>query len=294
MRTEELLAVGIFGRSSRLGERIEMLLKRGRDFSPRASVLHVAGSAMVLTALIVAGSLAPRRIAFAQARPAFEVVSVRPDTVARALMTTPRRSGNSITMTNTMLQFMVQYAYPGLLISEDLPRITYDIEARVEGDPSDDQIRLMFQSMLEDRFKLKVHRETREVPIYELIVAKNGPKLKPAQEDSNITVDGRPIRAGMICICLGEDGRHLMGKGVSMEQLANTLRGPLERPVKDRTGITGSVDFNVIYTPDDGPDSSSAPFLATAVQEQLGLRWESSKGPVEYVVIDHVEKPSEN
>jgi uncharacterized protein (TIGR03435 family) len=298
----EALASGIFGGGSRLGERIEMLLVRGRVFSPRASMGRVAASGIVLLGCMIAGTLAPRWIAFAQAKPSFEVASVKRNTNNGQMDVTPRRSGNRVIMHNAQLGFVFVYAYNfkhGYQYSGSL-RLPdgwnwYDIEATVEGSPSDDQIRLMFQSLLEDRFKLKVHRETRELPSYELVVAKNGPKLRRAREDSRIAIDGKPLGAGRGGIFLGTDGRHLAAMGGSIDMIVTELAGELHAPVVDRTGITGSFDFDVRYVPENSPpDAEPGPSIATAIQEELGLRLEKSKGPVEVVVIDHVEKPSEN
>jgi uncharacterized protein (TIGR03435 family) len=204
-------------------------------------------------------------------------------------------------MHNTQLSQVVIYAwhirYPAYETAGDL-RLPdgwnwYDIEAIAPGSPTDDDLRLMFQALLEDRFKLKVHRETRDLATYDLVVAKGGSKLKAADPDSKITVDGRPIRSGGVVG--GMDGLHLVGKGTSIEQLVGSLSGALHSPVRDRTGLTGSFDYNVVFSRDDSPsDTSGLPVLATAIQNELGLKLVAGKGSVDVLVVDHVEKPSAN
>jgi uncharacterized protein (TIGR03435 family) len=241
-------------------------------------------------------------MAFGQTERLGEVVSVRTNTTNGPVDITPRRSGDKVVMHNTQVGIVFAYAYhldytyqySGSLQLPDGWN-WYDIEAIVEGTPGDDQVRLMFQALLADRFKLKVHRETREVARYELVAAKNGPKLKSAQAGSRIAVDDRPLPAGMGGVVLGRDGRHLAGKGGTMDQIVRALVGELRAPVVDRTGLMGTFDFDVRFVPENSPpDTEPGPSLATAIQEELGLRLEKSKGPVEVVVIDHIEKPSEN
>jgi uncharacterized protein (TIGR03435 family) len=302
MPTEELLALGVFGRGSRLGDRIARLLVRGRKFSPRVSRARVSVTAAMLLACTMAGAFAPRIVALAQAKPVFSVASVKRNTTNGESDFTPRRSGNRVIMHNAQLNFAFVYAYHLTATYQYAGNLRlpdgwnwYDFEATVEGSPSDDELRLMFQALLEERFKLKVHRETREMPMYELVVAKNGPKLKAAEPGSRIAIDNRPLSAGRGGVLGGEDGRHLAAKGGSVDLIVNSLRGELHAPVTDRTGLTGTFDFDVRYVPENSPpDAEPGPSIATAIQEELGLRLEKSKGPVEVVVIDHVEKPDEN
>jgi uncharacterized protein (TIGR03435 family) len=241
-------------------------------------------------------------VAFGQTAPAFEVASVKRNTTNGQVDMTPRRSGDKVIMHNTQLAAVFAYAYHLDLAYQYSGNLRlpdgwnwYDIEATVEGTPGDDQLRLMFQTLLADRFKLKVHRETREVTVYELVAAKNGPRLKAAQAGSRIAVDDRPLSAGRGGVVMGRDGRHLAGKGGTMDQIVRALVGELRAPVVDRTGLTGTFDFDVRFVAENNPpDAEPGPSLATAIQEELGLRLEKSKGPVEVVVIDHLEKPSEN
>jgi uncharacterized protein (TIGR03435 family) len=149
----------------------------------------------------------------------------------------------------------------------------------------------MMQSLLADRFKLTVHQETKEMPIYALVVAKNSPKLQPSKAEE--TEFG------------GSRGQFLCQK-VPMSMLAGQLRRLLGRPVHDETGLTGEYDFKLEWTPDEPPANAgtaeartappdrTGPSIFTALQEQLGLRLESRKGVVVVLVVDRVERPSEN
>ena len=159
-----------------------------------------------------------------------------------------------------------------------------------------EQIAERLRALLADRFQLVVHKETKEQPIYALMPAKNGPKLQEAKELGP--------RQGM-----NMNRGRLQGWAAPMEMLGQVLSNTMERPVVDKTGLTGKYDFILEWTPDIGagggvaglgdapnapPPGSSGPTIFTALQEQLGLRLESQKGPVEMIVIDRAEKPSEN
>lgn len=161
--------------------------------------------------------------------------------------------------------------------------LSYEIIGTFPADTPQDQIPLMLQAVLADRFKLVLHRETRVSPIYALVVAKNGPKLKVSQADT--TSSSNPRRG------------HIEYKKVTMATLATRFHasGWTDRTVIDKTGLTGEYDFILDWTPDDAKsDDLSAPSLFTAVQEQLGLKLEPQTAPREFLVIDHVEKPAEN
>jgi uncharacterized protein (TIGR03435 family) len=153
---------------------------------------------------------------------------------------------------------------------------------------------------LAERFKLEVHRETRELPEYVLEVGKNGPKLTRRDDASNLPNNAR---TGIQRSC-----GQMIGTNTTMANLSLYLARQLDRPVLDRTGLTGKYDFKFEWTPDTGPcatssdgttptvlvSSSNAPSLFTALQEELGLKLESIKGPVDSLVIDRAERPSEN
>lgn len=222
--------------------------------------------------------------------PAFEVASIKPTPSAdrdgsRSL------SGSRLTITKTELIYLISYAYnirgaqvvggPGWVRSEQ-----YDVIGKAEGEAtrSVEQFRPMLQALLADRFKLAMHREMRELPVYVLALGKNGPKM--------VAVDGAdpgPMSSS------GTPG-HLSAPKLSMARLAGFLTGmpELRNLVLDETGLTGTYTFNLEWSPENGRAPSGGPSLFTALQEQLGLKVESGKRPVEHLVIDHVEKPSEN
>ena len=220
------------------------------------------------------------------------------------------------------------------------------------------QMRLMMQAMLADRFQLKLTRVNRELAVYDLVVAKGGPKIKEtdpnAPPPAGMMPPGGPVHGelqggamvaggpphddmragGMTAGAVkmpggggpdgppkGPDGDGkpgmmrmspggLQGQGVQISMLVNSLAMQLRRTVIDKTGLTGKYDFTLKYAPEigTGPDGgmgphpmppevepdASGPSIFTALEEQLGLKLESAKGPVDSVVVDHVEKPSEN
>jgi uncharacterized protein (TIGR03435 family) len=201
----------------------------------------------------------------------------------------------------------------------------YDIVAKVPPGATKEQCALMLRSLLAERFKLQIHREMKDLPMYSLVLAKNGPKLKlhvatppPANEGKppadvpgqvktsaslgpgavGIDPEGYPIlRPGAHMANLGGHNR-LQIENKDLVWLVEELSGQLGRPVKDETGLKGQYDFALYWLSDyllaaAGPDSG--PDLIAAVQELLGLKLEEKKGPVELIVIDHAEKtPIEN
>ena len=139
------------------------------------------------------------------------------------------------------------------------------------------------RNLLEDRFQLKVHRETREMPIYELVIAKGGPKLKEEPQ-------GPP---GQFKLRLGAGAMITSGGGGKIGLLTTLLTNEFHRPVIDKTGLEGWYAFNLKFNPDESKPSDR-PSLFTALQEQLGLKLEAKKGEGEVLVIDRLERPSEN
>jgi len=190
----------------------------------------------------------------------------------------------------------------------------FDITATMRPDTTMDQVRVMWQNLLADRFRLKVHRESRQQAVYSLVVAKGGPKMQeagrgasapPPPPQPKMTPDG-PVLASSAGPTLAMTGRgHLMGRAQTMHDLASFLSVQIGRPTTDDTGLTAKYDFLLTYS-DAGlegptaamrpmPDSDILPSLFTATQAQLGLKLEPKKGPVEVIVADHIErKPSEN
>jgi len=267
---------------------------------------------MLLPILIALSACA----AFAQApadSPAFEVASVKASAPGGRGMSLQRGVGGRFTTENVPLKMLITFAYdirdhqlsggPGWMNDD-----RFDIAAKPDrdipsGDAGNQTIRLMVQSMLAERFHLVVHRETREMPIYALVIAKGGPKMTEAAPESR------------------GSGFRMKGRGqmtvtkAKMEMFVRVLSNQVGRTVVDKTGLTADYDFKLEYAPDmaqplvgkdgvpagvsnvekgDAPNAPDLPSLFTALQEQLGLRLEPQKGPVEIVVVDRAEKPSEN
>jgi len=199
-------------------------------------------------------------------------------------------------------------------IEAKMDKSTVDELSKISEDQRQPTRQRMLQALLAERFKLTLHRETKELPVYDLIIAKGGPKLeqaKPGDPDPEGLKgpDGRPMPGGhFVRMGRGE----LTGQDLGIDDMVRVLSQQLDRTVVDKTGLKGSYNWTLKWTPDQstpmfrgagdprpGPASgpapdSSAPSIFTAVQEQLGLKLEPQKGPVEILVIDHVEKPSEN
>lgn len=199
----------------------------------------------------------------------------------------------------------------------------FTIHARLAGNPTKDQIRLMMQALLADRFKLAIHFETRTVPVFALTLAKpgtRGPNLRPHSEGppcdrvvNDSTTNTRTAKPDVYpreCEVYGLLGRtdHMLMAGsrnTTMGLIAASLTSfpdGLSRPVVDRTGLTGRYDFTIEWTPEQNgsagaeasqPEPQGTTFLE-AVTEQLGLKLEPTKAPIKVPVIDHVERPSEN
>ena len=239
----------------------------------------------------------------ADASAVFEVATIKPskpDTPGKVFTV----RGRQIVTINTTLNDLISFAYrlhaaQITAAPEWSESDKYDITAQPEaqGQPNESQLRAMVQKLLEDRFRLMFHRDKKELPVYALVVGKTGHKLTVNDRNPN----GLPS---------------LMFKGLgvlpvlnaTMAEFANVLQAAvLDRPVVDRTALAGRFDFTLTWTPDDSQfrgmgvrvpapsnDPNAPPGLFTAIQEQLGLRLESIKAPVEVMVIDRVERPSDN
>jgi uncharacterized protein (TIGR03435 family) len=164
------------------------------------------------------------------------------------------------------------------------PEDHFDIEAKAEENTDVEHMRPMIRALLEDRFQLKIHRETKEMPIYALVVGKQGSKLHQSSPEER--ADGRPIfEDGQKC------GKYVATK-LPISALVEILTTPTRSIVVDKTGLQGLYDVTLEWSASPLEDTE-CPSVFTSVQE-LGLRLEAQKGPVETIVIDHVEKPSAN
>ena len=283
----------------------------------------------------------------------FEVASVKPAALLRdgAIMMGMRGGPGTedpgrVTYTGLPLRGLLTTAYnvkpyqlsgPGWLDTE-----RFDIVAKIPEGTTKEQFRVMLQNLLTERFKLTLHHETKDLPLYELTVGKNGPKLKKSVEDPNAPAiepgrgtgpppgpppmgkDGMPQlpsgQKGMMMFMMPGRAR-VLGGVQPLSALADMLGNQLGNPVVDKTGLTGNYDFTLEFAPEPGrmmgpfgglppppppppgavpgpgqaDAQSEAPALLTAIQEQLGLKLEQKKGPLDLVVIDHAEKvPTEN
>jgi uncharacterized protein (TIGR03435 family) len=253
----------------------------------------------------------------------FEVASVKPNPSTSGRFTMSGGPGTSdpgrISYTNIMLRRVLLNAYEvkNYQISgpDWLDTLRFDITAKLPDSATKDQFQSMLRNLLEARFQMTVHREAKELPIYALLVAKGGPKIRATAEDA--ASGGEPPEDQLATIRTGEgkdgfpalslqapglvietrNGRaRVTAKEVSMTKFAELLSGQVGRPVVDMTGLAVNYSFVVYFTP-EGPDSAdgSEPSIFAGLQEQLGLRLEARKGPVELLVIDHAEKvPTEN
>jgi uncharacterized protein (TIGR03435 family) len=297
----------------------------------RRSFLTAAGVAAVALLVVASALTAPRLRAQAPAttgdRPQFDAASIKPNKSGDPMMTFPLgQPGGHVTATNCTLRLLIAFAYNLQLGTRQTQKTLlgtpdwidsehFDIEAEAEGNPSRAQKVLMVQSLLADRFKLIVHHEIRQLPVFELVLAKaarTGPQLQPHTGDNGCVspssgaqpTTGSGIAPLMLCggfkVEVGRSAR-LESRKVTLQMLAENLSylQGIDRPVVDRTGLSGDFDVLLEWTPQIGQAASpepdpSAPSIFTAVQEQLGLKLESTTGPVDVLVIDHVEEPSPN
>ena len=234
----------------------------------------------------------------------FDVVSVRRNNTSSNFAANPPLRGGRMRYTNVTLTEMLTVAYPvDLLHIRGGPRWAenerYDVEATTsESSVSDQRYRQMVQAMLAERFQLTAHFEQRKETIYYLSVDKKGLRLKETPEGACVPVTpDKPVPPpDKYCGRYPVVQRgHFEGIGMRMEKLAEVLTFEVGSPVIDRTGLTGLFDVRLDYTlPDDPAAPDGPPSLFTALPDQLGLRLEPTKGPVDVLVIDRVSRPSEN
>lgn len=257
--------------------------------------------------------------------PEFSVASIKPDksgSMGVRIMFGP----DNFTATNIPLKMVIREAFdvnddqvtgePGWIDSD-----RYDIDAKVDSsdvaamkDLSFDQRKAMVRALLVERFGLKYHQETRDLPVYALVVAKGGPKLHEAKPGDTYPngfkgPDGKAGGAGLMSF--NAQGQ-LTAQGIELSGLVRILSQQTGRTVLDKTGLTGKYDFTLQMPPmhgpmpmphaagagppgaDDSADDNSGPSIFTALQDQMGLKLESQKAPLPVFVIDHIEQPSEN
>jgi uncharacterized protein (TIGR03435 family) len=264
-----------------------------------------------LSAAVIAGPVAFGLMSAPQAKadhPKFEVASIKPSRSSDPFMPGNVGPGGTFTTDGISIKSLIQIAYdvracqisggPDWISSEKYAIVAKaegpENERKVNGDQRLERFRLRLRSLLADRFRFQFHTGTKELPVYALVVGKNGPKLQKAKTKGSIAM-GRG---------------QLTAHSLSMADLAAHLSNQVGRVVLDKTGLQGDYNFTLKWTPEErsqqpfgpGPMAQNAlpqpeangPSIFTALQEQLGLKLESQKGPVEILVIDHVEKPTAN
>ena len=257
--------------------------------------VHSRSFAAKHLSIVILSSLA----AFAQT---FEVVSVKPQPFTGSGSVGVFVRGNTLDAQHISLNDLVMFAYNlrgiqlsggpawaerGVLISSELYQVTAKVSA--DAPPPIDVIRQMLQPVLADRFQLRIHHVQKDFPIYNLTIAKGGPKLKPSPAESkySMNVSGR-----------GNFGIRIVATNVTVAQLIDhQLGGYTTRPIFDKTGLTTPYDFTIEFNSEKAPagqENPDVPSLVTAVQDQLGLKLEPGTAPFDTIVIDHAERPSEN
>jgi bla regulator protein blaR1 len=242
------------------------------------------------------------------AQKSFDVATIKPNGENDHRVMIRMRPGGGFSATGMNLRTLIMQAYNvrGYQITggpDWMNTDRYDVNAKAEGLPervTPEMLRPMLQSLLADRFQLKLHKETKEMPVYALVNGKGPHKLKTSESGGAEARNMMRIGPGQATLT-----------GTTMAGLAQALAQPLGRPVNDKTGIEGKFDIDIRWTPEPGqgfgpfgtagppPEAiaasdASGPSIFTAVQEQLGLKLDSGKGPVEIIVIDSAAKPTEN
>jgi uncharacterized protein (TIGR03435 family) len=250
---------------------------------------HIPIRVAVFTALVALAQAQPAT------NPAFDVASVKPRPFKNAGAREQRINPDGISFLNATLADCIAAAWNvkrhQISGPDWLTRDRFDIIAKAEGTPGRDRLMLMFQALLAERFRLALHREMKDLPVYSLVVAKGGPKFHPST--TGAAEKGRILENGALNF-----------PHTSMQQFADFLAGlpPVDRPVLDNTGLTGGFDFSLRLFETDGDMSiadtkralAAAEHVFTDIQEQLGLKLEPRKAPVEVLVIDRAERPVEN
>ena len=227
-----------------------------------------------------------------QAAPAFDVSSVKPNTIGpEAPVRFEPLPGGRLTTTNTTLRMVAAWAHGVQFFQvvggpDWVDTARFDISARVDGNPTTNEMRVMLRQLLKDRFSLALSTGSREMPVYALTVARPGSaQLKP----STIDCSGTPTAGSGPCEFSYQLGK-VHARGMRIATLAETLGGVTGRVVVDRTGLTTPLDFDLTWTAQRV--DPAAPSIFTAVEEQLGLKLEATKAPVNVLVIDRAERPS--
>ena len=289
-------------------------------------------AAMIFASIVIGTTSAPRLRAqspgnsasgpaFSASGPAFEVASIKSNASGALRVSIQSSPGGRFTAINAPVRALIRHAYqlqdfeltggPKWLDSD-----RFDIVAKAEGEPAPARSRLMLRALLVERFKLQLHSETRERPLYALVMArrdgKTGPGLRRTDSDCAGTaplqdvlgITPGPPDPDAACGYFGPGpGGGTTFRGVTIEALARLLAPPVHRPVVDRTGLTGYFDADLEMTAEFGPpppppgvpdqvDRASLPSIFTAIQDRLGLRLDAQRGSITVFVIDRLERPT--
>jgi uncharacterized protein (TIGR03435 family) len=270
--------------------------------------------AAVLTAVAPLAAQAPAQ------KPSFEGLSIKPTTSGGMLSLPPVMMGSRFVATNVTLKDLVFFAYApqsGAFLYDQIisgPNWIdgdhFDIQAQVKGNSgaiAREKMQAMARALLEDSFQLKLHRETQDLTVLNLVVFDSGVKMKLSEDQSppigqpSTTYDsseqnGEQLSRGSMKVSTNLSGTAISGSAVTVSRLASALQGQLGRMVFDKTDLKGLFDFNLLFSRQDlTPSSANQPgtSLLTAIQE-LGLKLEAAKAPLEVLVIDSAQKPSED
>jgi uncharacterized protein (TIGR03435 family) len=300
---------------------------RGRAGGLPATLVAAAAFVIVLgisplrvVAKLDADQLAPSQVADAK-HSAFEVASIKPNASGDWKSGQTTQPGGRFTARNVTLRFLIQGAYgrlPEFRVSGGPSWIDsdrFDIIAKAEGNPTPEQFGVMVRTLLGERFNLSLHNEIRQLPVYALVMARRDGKVGPQMRIAAVDCPGGrantppPEHQPSSCGTHFSPGGHLSAGGVTMAQVAESLSRQVNRVVLDRTRLTGQFDLNLEWTPGPGefrplvpadgpgtgdPSPVSGPSIFTALQEQLGLKLNSEKGPVNVLVVDRAERPTAN
>lgn len=251
----------------------------------------------------------------------FEVASIRPGADRDAEMIAIRMNAESsrIHYVNVSLRDMIRVAYSVKefqVTGPDWIRDRFNIEAKYPAGATEDQVPEMLRSLLRDRFKLQLHSESKEHAVFALVVGKNGPRLKPSEvkateyPDSPNRKPGTPVR-GDLQIMGSPTGMHLRGPAITLSRLCETLSMFVDQPVVDQTGLPERYDIDLTFMPenmrmrggpggpgqgaDGGADAHTERVTLFQAVQDLGLKLEPRKAPLQMLVVDHIEKaPTEN
>jgi len=315
--------------SGDLSTRVHAVLSTRQARGPAGAWARTAVAVAAACSVVFVAPLRTRAVAAGQTpavRDQFDVASIKPSSSESMMHVRPLPGRLTADAT---LQVLMQYAYgvQAFQISGGpswLAAARYEIDAKGSAAASRGQLFRMLQPLLEDRFQLAIHRETKEMPVFELVSNRGGPRLARPEEGACVDADGdaalefaggrmavpgelpsAKVRCGSAVVAIDPANAQMQLRGgkVAMPELVRALSMMLGRRVLDKTGVTASFDVLLNFVPDETTPALPPPppgsgiagvSLAQALQQQLGLRLDAAKGPVDVIVIDRAERPSVN